>query len=268
MTSSSRSLNLVSGPVAVIPPGGVGGRRLRWRARLGLVLGLSLTLLGVGYFAYHWAYGHWSYQRRHVRLRQEYLLFLEKHESELQFHLSHAGPDHRCERCNPASDEAASFFQTRDRTIAEEQRRIAVLRSEADWQDWLAGPWQRRTDRSVAGWNAIFPVASENSPRTSPDPPLPSMGSGPMPSSFGAMRAAPGVRFPPTGRSGGPLSPPIDASKDLPQTSSDSQSSMQGGGPITSNFGEMRFIPMVPASPTGRSGGPLPPPIDPARKNP
>ena len=216
MASSSRSLTLLSEPAAPSLPGGAAGRRLPSRTRLGFVLGLSLILLGLGYFAYHWAYGHWSYQQSHGRLRQEYLLFVEKHESDLQAHLRHAGSDHRCEQCNPASGEVPPFVLTRDRTITEEQRRIALLRSEAGWQDWLAGPWRRRTDRSVAGWNAVLPVASEDSPRTSPNPALPMMGSGPIPSSIGKLWAAPGVRSPPTGRSGGPLPPPSKPARKNP----------------------------------------------------
>ena len=262
MTSSSRSLTLISGPVGLRVPGGAVRRRLPSRTRLGLALGLSLILLGLGYFTYHWAYGHWSYQGRHVRLRHEYLLFVEKHEFELQDLLRHAGPDHRCENCNPASGEIPPFVLTGDRDIAVERSRLAILRSEADWQGWLAGPWRRRKDQSVASWNAVFPGASENSPRTSSDSPGAMEGGGPIPSSFLKMRGIPMRSTSPTGSSGGPLPPPENS----PRTSPDSPGAMQGG-PIPPSIGEMRAAPMASASPPGRSGGPLPPPSNPARKN-
>ena len=249
MTSSSRSLTLISEPVRLRLPGGAARRRLHSRTRLGLVLGLSLILLGLGYFTYHWAYGHWSYQGRHVRLRQEYLLFVEKHEAELEAHLRHAGPDHRCENCNPASGEVPPFVLTRDRDIAVGRRRLAILRSEADWQDWLAGPWRQRKDQSVASWNAVFPGASENSPQTSSDSPGAMEGGGLIPSDIGELRGVPMVPASPTGRSGEPLPRGL-------------------GGPIPSDIGELRPGAGVRVPPTGRSGGPLTPPSKPARKNP
>ena len=174
---------------------------------MALVLGLALTLIGLGYFVHHWAYGRWSYQRRHVSLSQVYQLFVEKHESELQARLRHAGPDHRCELCNPAGGEVPPFVLTRDRDIARVRRRIALLRSETEWQDWLAGPWRTRTGPGSAGADAAPPIVSGDPPRTNPDSPLPRAGGGPVPASIGEMRAAPRASSPATGRGGGPSAP-------------------------------------------------------------
>ena len=106
------------------------GRRLS-PVRWSLLLGATSILLGLGYFSYHWAYGAWAYQGRHVRLREVYMIFLVTHEDRLDLSLESHIPDHR--------------------DMALERRRINLLRSEVSWQDWLAGPYRR-------GRTALYPT--------------------------------------------------------------------------------------------------------------
>lgn len=124
-------------------------RPRRATRRLAIIVAcLGAVGLGVGYFIHHWAYGLFTYQRRHARLWEVYSASAQEHEALLHYRLKYSASPKPPKLSPTQSGKNPEWVFDSDwdpaQVAAMDRRRVESLGSEESWQNWLAGPWRQR----------------------------------------------------------------------------------------------------------------------------